>query len=117
MTKVYQSSKNLWVNGKSLIISGKVDTKDETPTILVNDISTGENFGEGRVFIKIPKNARAEDLAKLKEIFLANSGNQAVTLIFEKNPRKRVNLPIKINWTRNLASQISAILDKDVNLD
>ena len=117
--KVFQSTRNAWVDNRPLVISGRVDTRDEEPSILVNEISTQEEAEnlKGRLFIKIPKETHVDSLRKLKEIFLENPGKQSVTLIFEAGSRRTVDLPVRISWSEDLSRQISNILELKNSLD
>jgi DNA polymerase-3 subunit alpha len=116
--KLFKIIKNLLVDYKPILISGKVDTRDEQLSLLVETIESSDADSEGgqkEVYLKIPKNVSTETLKVLKEIFLKNQGQSNVTLLFEgKKERKR--LSIKIAWNEGLARQISDVLEgKDLS--
>jgi DNA polymerase-3 subunit alpha len=110
--KIFKSTRNVWIDNKPLLISGRVDSRDETPALIVEAIQTEEagSESENEVFIRIPKEASADSLKRLKNLLLANPGRGRVTLVFEEK-KKRVGLPIKILWSEALAREISGLFD------
>lgn len=112
--KIFRATRDYWVDYKPLLICGRVDSREETPTIIVESIKTGEDMGENEksVFIRVPKEIKREDLGKLKELLLASPGEMSVTLVFAGNSHK-ITLPFKISWTEELARQISEVLEKE----
>jgi DNA polymerase-3 subunit alpha len=115
--KIFKSTRDFWTEGNPLLIFGKVDTRDETPALLVESIETLSSLNEKKqreVFIKIPKSADANVLKRLKTLFTANLGDQTAYLMFESvapGGTKKIKLPFKISWNETLAKEISAILD------
>ena len=110
--KVFKDTRDFWVQGQPLLIVGKVDTRDETPAILVESIETLASLSEKKqreVFIKMPKNVDAAVLQKLKALLTANQGDQTAILMFEGG--KKVKLPFQISWNETLAKEISVILE------
>lgn len=108
--KIFKSTRDFWVQGKPLLVYGKVDTRQEEANILVESIETLDSLGEKKereVFIKIPKNADQECLKELKNLLLANPGDKSVILAF---PGKSIRLPFRINWNEGLALEIQTIL-------
>ena len=112
--KVFKESRDFWVEGQPLLVIGKVDTRDETPAILVESIETMPKSPEGNereVFIKIPKNTDTNQLKRLKTLFTENLGDQTGFLMFEGG--KKIKLPFKIYWNETLAKQIAEILENN----
>lgn len=112
--KIFRRTKNIWADNKALLITGRVDARDESPTLIVEAIHTKDTLDEvdKNLFIKIPKGTREIELKRLKSLLLANSGDQSVTMVFEGNNREKIKLPFKVNWTESLAYQISEILEQ-----
>lgn len=110
--RLFQATRNHWIDYKPLLITGKVDTRDEELSLLVEAISTFEELesGSNEVFIKIPESATKEQLLTLKDLFLKNPGKTSVTLHFSGG-KKQVKLPFTINWDQNLALHISEVLE------
>jgi len=108
--RIFKATRNYWLDYKPLLISGRVDSRDESPALIVEAIQTNEEIRNknDEVFIRIPKETSAERLKGLKTLLLANPGGASVTLVFE-GKRQRVKLPIRIFWTKELAGEISGI--------
>jgi len=116
---IYQAIKELLVDNKVLLISGKVDYRDDEPSIIVDEIMSskdGMNGSSDQVFyIRIPKSARENEFTLLKKLLSDNPGNHKVFLAFEGG--KNVALPLKVNWSKELSVQISSIFDRGEMLD
>ena len=110
--KIFKFTRNFWVDFKPLLISGRIDSREEAPTLIVEAIDSGEvKQGEqNEVFIRVPKEVSSGKLRSLKGILDINPGAAAVTLVFEGR-RERVKLPAKISWSEDLALKISQILE------
>lgn len=110
--KVFKGSRDFWIEGQPLLIIGKVDSRDETPTILVESIETLSSLSqqkEREVFIKIPKKTDLGALKRLKTLLTQSLGDQNAYLIFEGG--KKIKLPFKIVWNETLAKQIAEIVE------
>lgn len=110
--RLFKSTRNLWVDYKPLLITGRVDTREDSLSLLVESVETAEDLKtkEKHVFIRIPKKAGEVELGRLKRLLLENAGGQKATLVFEGN-RERVDLSFGIDWSETLARAISEILD------
>ncbi len=114
--KVFKTTRDFWTEGQPLLITGRVDVRDESPNLLVESIETLATLGEKKereVFIKIPKDTDTPSLKKLKELLLANPGEESGTLIFDGG--KRVKLSFKIAWNESLAKAIADTLEGGYN--
>ena len=114
--KVFKDSRDFWVTGQPLLVTGKVDVRDESPNLLVENIETMNSLGEKKereVYIKVPKNTDTNALKALKELLTANLGEQTGYLIFDGG--KRVKLSFKIAWNESLAKAIAEILEVKYN--
>ncbi|MBL7036557.1 DNA polymerase III subunit alpha [Candidatus Microgenomates bacterium] len=105
--KIYESTKEAWVEGKPLLVEGKLDSREEQVNILVESIQTEV---QKQATIKIPKEVTPDQLKMLRAVFEENPGDKEVMLFFEKN-KKRVKPKMKINWSETLSLQIKDILD------
>ncbi len=102
------------MEGQPLLIVGKVDSRDETPALLVESIETISSLShlkKREVFVKIPQNTDLNSLRILKTLLTGNLGDQTAYLVFEGG--KRIKLPFKIVWNETLAKQISEILENN----
>jgi DNA polymerase III subunit alpha len=111
--RLYKDTRQIWVDNQPLLITGKIDSREEGLSILVNEIETKDKINENgdHLFVKVPKTATAENLKKLRDLFLDNPGEQKVSLLFE-GKSKKLDLNIKVNWSNELAGQISGILEE-----
>lgn len=111
--KIFKSTRDFWVEGQPLLIMGKVDSRNESPAILVEAIETLASLGEKKereVFIKLPKGVTVDALKRLKLLLTGSLGDQSAYLVFEN--KKRIKLPFKISWNETLAKEISGILEE-----
>jgi len=110
--KIFRETRDFWIEGRPLLVIGKVDIRDETAGVIVESIETLNSLNEKKereVFVKIPKYTNVDSLKKLKNLFLQNPGEQSCFLLFEGG--KKVKLSFKINWNESLAKQISEVLE------
>ncbi len=103
--KIYKASKHIWIEGKPVLVSAKVDSRNDTPTLIVESIEIKSSSEQ--VFLTIPKNTSPDQLKKLKLLLTQYSGNQSVILKFEN---KDLTLPFKVAWSDALAERIDATL-------
>lgn len=110
--KIFKETRDFWIEGQPLLVVGKVDTRDETPALIVEAIETLSSLSEKKereVFIKIATGVDSEILKRLKSLLTQNLGDQTGYLVFEGG--KKVKLPFKISWNETLAKQISEVLE------
>lgn len=110
--KIFKSTRDHWIEYKPMLIYGKIDSREETPTLIVESIETRDSLKglEQEVFIKIPQKIGHAELEMLKELLISSAGEQSVILVFE-GTKKRIKLPLKISWNETLAKQISDVLN------
>jgi DNA polymerase-3 subunit alpha len=114
--KIFEKTKNLLLGNKPILVSGHVDIREESASLIVEDIfdsgylsnNSGDHF-----YIRIPKDTDKDRLNSIKKILLENPGNQKVSLIFEGSIKRKYELPIRITWNQNLSRIISDILHKE----
>ena len=110
--KIFKDTRDFWTEGQPLLIHARVDLRDENVGLIVESIETLANLKEKKqreVYIRVPKNADANSLKRLKELLTGNLGSQIGYLVFEEG--KKVKLPFKIAWNETLAKSISGILE------
>ena len=120
--KVFKDTRDFWTIGQPLLITGKVDVRDESPNLLVENIETMaslEKKMDREVYIKISKGTDTNTLKKLKDLLISNLGDQTGYLQFEAEEAgksgKRIKLSFKIAWNETLAKAIADILDVRYN--
>lgn len=111
--KVYDVVSESLIENKPLLIRGKVDQRDDSRSILVDEIITERQAQDlnNKLFIRIPERTKTNQLSALKELLLENPGEQHVSLVFEGIGGEQMDLPITVAWNRVLAHKISEILD------
>jgi DNA polymerase-3 subunit alpha len=98
--KIFKQTRNIWIDNKILVLSGKVDSREETPTLIVESVETKETIKEGgekNVFIKIPKKTTPQILGQLKKLLLKHPGEQGVIFVFEGQKHAHFKPPFKIS--------------------
>jgi len=110
--KIFRETEDVWFELNAVLITGKVDVRDDGTFILVNEVDTNETIKskKGSVNITIPGSATKEILLTLKDVFRENPGNNKVSLYFEKNG-KTYDLPYGIEWNIDISKKISQILN------
>ena len=113
--KIFKQTRDLWVDYKPVLIYGRIDAKDESPSLIVESVETVDSAqGKSKdVFIKIPEKTDPETVKKLKNLLLANPGEYIASLVFEEN--RQIKLPIKIEWSEKLAHEINQILEGELS--
>ncbi len=114
--KIFEKTKDLWVDAKPVLISGKIDKREDTASILVETVDTHESIKNRKdtLYIKIPGGVQMESLKKLKELLMQSPGDQEVVLVFEGR-KESVKLGFKIAWSEDLSHMISVVLDLQVS--
>lgn len=109
--KIFSETRDFWNEGTPLLVSGKVDIRDETPGLIVEAIETLSKMGGNKlkeVFINIPAGSDVNCLKRLKSLLTENLGDQDAFLVFDTG--KKVRLPFKILWNEAIAQKINDIL-------
>lgn len=104
--KIFSITKNFWQSGKTVLVSGKIDTKNESLSLVIESVELPAD-SEAQVFIDIPKHTTKTQLMSLKKLLLASPGEKTAYLVIDK---KKIKLPFKISWNETLAKQIQDIL-------
>ncbi|MEK7526521.1 MAG: DNA polymerase III subunit alpha [Patescibacteria group bacterium] len=110
--QLYQKTKNTWLQNTPLLVSGKLDRRDDSTSILVDSIESRDSIASNSadvLHINIPANATSENLTNLKDLLLSNPGEQSVKLVFEANG-KEMDLPFRVSWSERLARHISEVV-------
>lgn len=115
--KIYAATKAFWVDNKPLLVSGRVDFREDAPSLLVEAIQTAgdvETIGKGQetLYVKIPENVSNDQLLALKRLFGMFPGSQQVSLVFE-GKNENLKLPFTISWSEKLSRLIAEVLAGD----
>ncbi len=114
--QIFKQTRNFWVDNKALVVSGKIDSREDSPTLIVEAIETSEEIDDDKnvIYVKIPKTAKPKELGKLKKLLLQNPGEQEIVLIFGDDKKNMVKLPFKIAWNGRLAKFVTKTLEGDI---
>lgn len=114
--KIFSKARGYLYDNQAVLVSGKVDVREDQPSIIADKVDTKDSLSEAeeRYYIRVPVSSKKEDLQALKKLLLANPGTQNVSLIFEGKD-KTINLSIKVNWSPQLAKQISSVFDDSLS--
>ena len=107
--KIFGSTKEQWVDYKPLIISGRIDFREDKLNLLVEEVNA-DGPTDSEVQIKIPASAGQVELKVLKELLLQYPGQDSATLVFEGQD-KRVKLSFGISWSKELAILTANVLE------
>ena len=105
--KLYQDVKNLLLDGKVVLITGKVDLREDEVSFLVEKMIEVKH--DNSHLVTIPTDTAQDKLLKLKELFELNQGNDEISLFFEKDNRK-ILAKQKVKWNVELQEEIKKIL-------
>ena len=105
--KLYQDVKNLLLDGKVAIVTGKVDSRDEEISFLAERMVEVKH--DSTHLVTIPADTQKKKLLELKELLEQNAGEVGVTLFFEKD-QKKIVAKQKVNWNEKLQQEIKNIL-------
>jgi DNA polymerase III subunit alpha len=108
---LFSKHKDLVVEGKILLITGKLSDKDGEPKFLADEL---QEFGQqnlptepSSITIKIPEAATDELFASLKQLFESAPGEMMVNLMIKE---QKVKTPFRINLNDELKVKIKELL-------
>ncbi len=110
--KIYSSTRDIWEGGRAVLVSGSVDFREDTPSILVNVVHTPESlepYGQSAI-IAIPSKTSNQTLTRLKNMLKKNEGMQTVILEFSDPAKTSFQLPFAINWSDKLKAEVDKLL-------
>jgi len=117
--KIFEKVRTSLIDNKAILVSGKVDQRDDEPSIIANAINTENNMDDSddKLYIKIPKNTDHQKLKMLRSLLVENTGNKSVCLLFSENGNKKIDLNFGISWNKELSQKISILLNDEIGLD
>ena len=112
--KMYSETKEIWDSLSPVLITGKIDNREDQTSILVDSVDTNESLKdkEGKYYITIPKGAGNDSLMELKNVLKDNPGSQKVSLIFEGNGKDEISIPFGVSWNPDLSQEVAGIFDQ-----
>ncbi len=128
--KVFERSKTIFAKDKAVVITGKVDFRDDQLAVLADKIYPADQIDAGEFEkvnsgypqiseqknlhsdILIPKGTSSTILLEISKLLQENHGEEKLTLVFQNGQEngKRMTLPFGINFTPELKSKILSLL-------
>ena len=121
--KIYQNTKNLWINDQPVLVIGKVDSKEDRLGLIVETAiqpgtselaQSASKSSKASQIIKllIKQTSPKSDLVKINQLFQANPGNDKVIIQLQNGlSSKIIPLPYAVNFS-SIKKQITTILKK-----
>jgi DNA polymerase-3 subunit alpha len=115
--KIYQQTKSCWVKDQVVIIEGRIETRDERISVIVESAfcpdekemvkaKSDEDF-----VINIPRGTKPQKLLELNNLLKENPGDKKGILFFENNgDSKKIKLSFGVNYSRKLIDAINSLL-------
>jgi DNA polymerase-3 subunit alpha len=111
---LYAESKELWEEDKSVMVTGKIDFRDESMNLVVNEveyIDTSKAESGSKRVIKISRGTDKEVLMKISKLLKARPGVERVQVIVPNNGTPRViDLPFGVAYDEELDREIKQLL-------
>lgn len=110
--KIFEKTKDLWATSNTLLLTGKIDERDDSRSLLVDSVDTPESATEnnGKYQILIPKGVTNDELKQLINCLSENKGTNPVYLIFDQDGNEELQLPFGVTWSQQLSVEVAHIL-------
>lgn len=116
--KVYANTKDVWQQDQMVIVEGKLDFRDESLNILVDEVSivvNGENpisMDDEHHTLLVPRGTRQGQLVKINSLLKNYPGEEKLVLLFENGGTKPkpMKVPFGITFSENLRQEIAEVL-------
>src|SRR5690606_8113752 len=133
--RTYEECRDLIKDEAILIVSGRVDNKDDrglkvlADTIQLAsettmDMYTTQSYeapqvgsiaedDKGELVITVPRNGQAEALLQLKQLIVSNPGEVGITLVLPNGPNgpRTMRLPMRVSATTDFRQQITSLFN------
>ena len=120
--KIYRQFEDILQNENIVIVSGRLNYKDEQPKLIVEDIETIDEFMKGLknknkiipLVIKLENKPSAEQMNSLKELLKRNLGLSPVYFYVKNgNEYNKVKINFSVKNSNKLQKRIENILNND----
>lgn len=120
--KLFASTRSCWVKDQVVLIEGKLETREETPSLIADTATSVSLEGiaaqpQFDFILRLPRGIRPKTLMTVNKLLKENPGEKKGLLLFEGNngsgvPRKLV-LTFGVNFTKELEEKIIALLTQE----
>lgn len=113
--KLYSQDPQLWVIDKPLVATGRIDNRDDKPSVLVEkveviDVNAPPPESESHE-IDIPRGTSKAVLVEINKLLKNSPGGDTIVIVIPNGgPPKRITLPFTVRYTAKLAEKISRLL-------
>lgn len=113
--KLYQDTKDIIKEDQPVLITGRVDNRENQLSILVETISEikkEHTNPQNNIDLEIPRSTPKETMIKINNLLRQHSpGKNTVTIVLKNGgPPKLIDLPYTVNLTEKLKEQIHSLL-------
>ena len=120
--KIFQKTRTCWVKDKIILAEGRVEYREETLSILIENAGTMETMMKSNQVsqvkasdefeVKIPHRISPQKLVELNKLLKQNQGKDKVVLVFVNTlgRQKRMPLPYGVKYSDILAKKIKKII-------
>lgn len=117
---VFEKTKEFWTGREPLIVEGKIDNREESLSLIVEQVygvnSAGpgqESTPQGVAVLRIPRGTKPEVLVTINRLLQENKGEENLEIIVENGfGEKKIKLPYGVAWSRTLETEIKSLLHK-----
>ncbi len=112
--KLYEETKELWEVDKSVLIKGKLDSREENLNLVVNEVEyvDASREVEGVKQVEIPRGTDKEVLVKISGLLKANPGSDRVQILIPNGGGPKViDLPYGVGFSDKLDREIKGLLE------
>ncbi len=131
--KTYESCRNSLADEQVIIVSGRVDNKDDrgikvlAETVILADDAQIDSYttqayeapqvasviqdSQGELVITVPRSGQTAALQQLKKLIVSHPGDVAITLILPNGPSgpRTMKLPMRVNASPDFKQQITSL--------
>lgn len=112
---LYTDTTDLWVVDKALLITGRVDKREDKLSIIVEKVEpidlNAKPFEGESYEVDVPRGTAKEVLIAINTLLKQNPGPDTVTIVIPNGGEpKRITLPYTVKYNQSLAVKISRLL-------
>jgi len=110
--QIYSQTSDLWQTEKALLISGKIDQRDNEVSFLVDSVEEISSQTTPAHEILIPRGTAKDILVKIKLLLQSSPGQDNVFILIPNGDKpKKIKLPFTVNYNSDIDSQIKSLLN------
>jgi DNA polymerase III subunit alpha len=118
---IYANTKSYWGTRQPLVIDGKVEYREDSVSLIVEDVKTLADLSpnsdrqyepeDGEVVLRIPRGTDPKAMVQINQLLQGHKGDQTLIVLVENGfGDKKITLPYGISWTRELQDKVKNLL-------